>query len=387
MQYDHEARGPRAEILSGVRRVVVKIGSRLLMDMPGATAAERIAQVVGEADRLRRRGLEVILVSSGAVAAGMVLLQTRRRPRRMPALQAHAAVGQCELMNLYETASSRLGFHCAQLLITAADMHDQERHDSVSSCLEAILRAGALPVINENDSVCVDEIKVGDNDTLAALVSSMCRADLTILLTTVDGMSERDRETGELGRRISVVREMDAEFLAMAQGTDGNGFSVGGMVTKLRAAAMVSRSGEALWIADGRDFGVLGALFAGEDVGTVFVPSRKGRMHAKQRYLAFFSEPQGELIVDRGAEMALLQAGRSLLPQGILGMRGVFRRGDTVRILNVDRQEIARGVVNYSTAELSLVCGGPGADLRRTPGRQPPCEEAVHRDFMVLTNA
>ncbi|MBP5638910.1 MAG: glutamate 5-kinase [Victivallales bacterium] len=385
MQYDYNDDGSRQKILKQVKRVVVKVGSRLLMDVEGISPAERIASLVAEIHAMRQRGLEVIVVSSGAVAAGMVLMGTKKRPKSMSSLQAHAAVGQCELMNLYETASSALGFHCAQLLLTAADMHDQERHTSVSECLTSILRTGALPVINENDSVCVDEIKVGDNDTLAALVSNMARADLTILLTTINGMRERDKTTGELGRRISVVKEMDAEFLAMAQGTDGNSFSVGGMITKLKAAAMVSRSGEALWIADGGDFSTLRQVLAGEDIGTLFVSSRTGRMHAKQRFLAFFSEPKGELIIDRGAEHAIVGAGKSLLPKGILGLRGIFHRGDTVRLLNVDRVEIGRGMVNYDNADLSRICGCSSEELQKELGHQPESEEAVHRDFLVLS--
>ena len=231
MKVDFTDNGERAKLLKNVKRVVVKVGSRLLMDVDGVSARQRVTELVKEIAVLRERGLEVILVTSGAVATGMELLKTKVRPKSMASKQAHAAVGQCELMGLYEAASSSLGFHCAQLLLTAADLHDQERHLCVSECLASLLSVGALPVINENDSVCVDEIKVGDNDTLSAMVSSLVRADLTILLTTIDGMRERDMTTGALGRRLSVVRELDSELLAMAQGTDGNRFSVGGMIT------------------------------------------------------------------------------------------------------------------------------------------------------------
>ena len=387
MKVDFTDNGERAKLLKNVKRVVVKVGSRLLMDVDGVSARQRVTELVKEIAVLRERGLEVILVTSGAVATGMELLKTKVRPKSMASKQAHAAVGQCELMGLYEAASSALGFHCAQLLLTAADLHDQERHLCVSECLASLLSVGALPVINENDSVCVDEIKVGDNDTLSAMVSSLVRADLTILLTTIDGMRERDMTTGALGRRLSVVRELDSELLAMAQGTDGNRFSVGGMITKLHAADMVTRSGEGLLIADGFDFGVLSKIFAGEDVGTLFLPARKMRMHAHQRYLAFFAEPKGELIVDRGAAAAVEKKGKSLLPGGILGLRGVFQRGDTVRILNVEREEIARGQVNFSHVELSLICGAQSAELGKLLGHAPEAEEAVHRDHLVVTAA
>lgn len=383
MKYEYSDNGARANSLANVKRIVVKVGSKLLMDMPNQTAMQRIEELVSQIHTLKQRGFEVIIVSSGAIATGMTLLQTKKRPKSLALLQAHAAVGQCHLMQLYENAAAKYGFHCAQMLLTAADVHDQERHTYIAQCLDAILKQNALPVINENDSICVDEIKIGDNDTLAALVAGMMRADLTVLLTTVDGMAERD-SNGKLGKRISVVQEMDADFLAMAQGTDGNSFSVGGMITKLRAATMVTRSGEALWIADGTHFDVLNDVFSGKDSGTLFVPIRKGHMHARQRFLAFFSEPHGDIIIDRGAEHALKDSGKSLLPRGILGVSGNFKRGDTVRILNVDRTEIARGMVNYSNADLALICGCQTAELPKRLGRQPEYEEAIHRDFLVL---
>jgi len=219
MQYDYADNGTRGEVLAQVRRVVVKIGTRLLMDVKGQGPAERIQQLMKVVGKLRQSGLEVVVVTSGAIGAGMELLKLRRRPKNMAALQALAAVGQCQLMTLYEEASSELGFHCGQLLLTAADLHDRSRHLRVAQCLNELLAREVLPVINENDSVCVDEIKVGDNDTLAALVAGMARADLTILLTTIDGMRERDETTGELGQRMSVVHELGSEIYNMAQGT------------------------------------------------------------------------------------------------------------------------------------------------------------------------
>ncbi|MCK5805189.1 MAG: glutamate 5-kinase, partial [Lentisphaeria bacterium] len=224
----------RARALQGVRRVVVKVGTRLLTDMEGWSKAERVGQLVGAIAQLRDRGLEVILVSSGAIGAGMAMLKTTRRPKTVRGLQAHAAVGQSRLMSLYETACVGHGFHCAQLLLTAGDVKDHERHLNVTSCLEELLARGVLPIINENDSVSVEELKFGDNDLLAALVATMTRADLTVLLTTVDGMYNPKAE-GER-KRLSVVCELTDEVLAMAGETDGNHFSVGGMLTKLQAA-------------------------------------------------------------------------------------------------------------------------------------------------------
>ncbi|MBR0458994.1 MAG: glutamate 5-kinase [Victivallales bacterium] len=384
MNYDFEDKGARAGQLKQIRRVVVKLGTRLLLDVEGSTMEERIALLVGEIARLRESGLEVIVVTSGAIGTALRLRDEKKRPKQMAHLQAYAALGQSHLMTAYEEACQALGFHSGQLLLTAADLHDRERHVKVAQCVEALLELGVLPVINENDSVSVDEIKVGDNDTLAALVASMSRADLTILLTTIDGLRERDSATGRLGRRISVVHEL-SEVLAMAGGTDGNRFSVGGMVTKLRAAAMTTMAGDPLWIADGTDFSVLRQIFAGEDVGTIFLPERKGKLHAKQRFLAFFSDPEGELVVDAGAENALRLRGTSLLPSGILGLRGTFAAGATVRIVNTKREELARGTVQFNHADLSKICGAGSTELAGLLGYQPAVTEAVHRNSLVLT--
>ncbi len=384
MKYDYEDNGIRETLLKGVHRVVIKVGSRLLLDMDGAPEEERIGQLVAEIASLRQKGLQVILVSSGAIGTGLVQLGTPTRPKSMAGLQAHGAVGQCQLMTYYVEACRRHGFSCAQLLLTAADLHDRERHLCVSQCLNELLNLDVLPVINENDSVCVDEIKVGDNDRLAALVAGICRAELTLLLTTIDGMREREPETGALGKRISVMMEMDETVRSMAKGTDGNRFSVGGMHTKLLAADIVTNSGECLWIADGHDFAIIRSVFNGDDVGTLFRPSRRLRMHAWQRYLAFFAQIQGTLIVDAGAEKALTASGKSLLPGGVIGLRGIFKRGDAVRIIGLDGTEIARGIVNFSTADLSLICGAHTSRLKELLGHTPVDEVAVHRDNMVI---
>jgi glutamate 5-kinase len=383
MSYSAVDSGQRAACLRGVRRVVVKVGTRLLTDVPGVPAAERIGLLVEALARLRHGGWEVLLVSSGAIGAGMTVLGTGKRPRAVPALQAHAAIGQCRLMYHYETACVARGFHCAQLLLTAEDLQDRERHLNVTSCLGAILAKRVLPVINENDSVSVAEIRVGDNDTLAAMVAAMVRADLTILLTTVDGMCLRTAG-GPLGSRISVVSELTDTLRGMAGGTDGNRFSVGGMATKLRAAEMVMRAGESLLIADGRDFGVLQRVAAGEDVGTLFCASSGRRMSGHKRFLAFFSEPAGALTVDAGAAEALCRRGRSLLPGGISAVTGVFGRGDTVRIMDAGGRELGRGVTNFGHSELARILGLKSADVRQILGEDACFDEVIHRDYLVL---
>jgi len=377
--------GLRRRALAGVRRVVVKVGTQLLTNVSGASTAERIDQLVGALAGVRERGWEVLLVSSGAIGAGMTVLGTSKRPRVVAHLQAHAAVGQCRLMYHYETACVARGFHCAQLLLTADDVQNRERHLNVTSCLDALLAQHVLPVINENDSVSVAEIRLGDNDTLAAMVAAMLRADLTILLTTVNGMRQRTA-AGALGERISAVTEITDGLRQMAGGTDGNRFSVGGMATKLRAAEIVMRAGESLIIAEGRDFGVLGQIAAGTDVGTLFFGGGHGRrMPSHKRFLAFFSEPVGEVIIDAGAEEAVCRKGRSLLPGGIVGLAGDFGRGDTVRILNAKREEVGRGVSNYRCDEVSVIRGMKSSDIRRLLGQDACFDEVIHRDYLVLT--
>ena len=383
MAYDYEDSGQRAVALRSVTKVVIKIGTRLLTDVDGVSKAERVRDLVRALAGLRRRGLDVILVSSGAIGAGMSVLGTPQRPHTLALLQAHAAVGQSRLMSLYESACAEMGFHCAQLLLTAADVQDRDRHLNVASCLGALLSKGVLPIINENDAVSVAEIKFGDNDILAALAATMLRADLSVLLTTVDGMWER-REDG-FTRRLSVVRECTPELAIMAAGPDGNRFSVGGMRSKLRAAEIVTQAGEPLWVADGRDFGVLEHVFAGADVGTLFLAPKRPRMRGHKRFLAFFSAPVGAVIVDAGAEKALTAGGRSLLASGVVGVRGSFARADTLRILNSADNEIGRGITNYSDAEVTAIRGCQSHEIGAILNCDAYDAEVIHRDYLVLT--
>lgn len=375
--------GQREHVLAGVRRVVLKVGTRLLTDIPGRSKTERVAELIAAIAALRERGLEVLLVSSGAIGAGMTVLSTDRRPRSLPRLQAYAAVGQSRLMYLYETACVNRGFHCAQLLLTAGDLKAHERHKNAINCIDALLAAGVLPVVNENDSVSVDEIRFGDNDTLAALVASMIRADLTILLTSIDGMHLREGDAW--GERISVIEKVTPEVRAMAGATDGNPFSVGGMTSKLKAAEVLARAGDPLIVADGREFTIIDRVLGGEDVGTLFPATATTRMRGRRRYVAFFSNPKGDLVIDDGAVRALRDEGRSLLPSGIRDVRGTFERGATVRILAPDKSEIARGETNFSSREIAAIKGHHSDQSHDILG-YAGYDEVVHRDYLVLSD-
>ena len=381
MNYQYQDQGERAAVLQKVRRLVVKVGSNLVRETPAARTGELIDQLVA----LRKRGIEVILVTSGAIPLGMNILNRKNRPKDMAKIQALAALGQCYLMRHYENACEAHGFHCAQLLITAADLQNRDRNLHVTACLEALLEAGVLPVINENDSVSVEQIKIGDNDTLAAMVATMLGADLTVLLTTIDGFHESGKADGELGQRISVIRELDDRLLAMAGSTDGNPYSTGGMITKLHAASICTTGGHALAIVDGHDFGNLKRFLEGEDLGTLFLqPDLSHPMRSWQRFLAFFSEPAGSLILDAGATDALIRHNKSLLPGGVLGSSGTFRKGDTVRLVGPDRTEIARGVVNFSYEELAKICGAKTSELSSRLGHPVENTEVVHKDYLVI---
>jgi len=380
--YKYRDAGERADALAGVTRVVVKVGTRLLTDVPGVSEGERVVQLIDAIAQLRNRSIEILVVSSGAIGAGMALLNTDRRPRSLPQLQALAAAGQSRLMYLYETACQSRGFHCAQLLLTAADLQDRDRHLNAKQCLDALLSRGVLPIINENDSVSVEEIRFGDNDILAGLVATMARAELTVLLTTVNGL--RERAGTELGRRVAIVSQLTHELRSLAGDTDDTRLSVGGMASKLRAAEQVTRAGEALWVVDGSDFGVLNGVFAGADVGTLFLPTSTTRMRGHKRYLAFFSEPAGDVVVDAGAERALVEDGRSLLPIGIVSVNGQFSRGDTVRIRNCTGDEIGRGIVNYSSTETERIRGCRSREIPKVLG-YCAYDEVVHRDYLVAT--
>lgn len=380
MNYSYQDNGQRRKLLQGIRRIVVKTGSNLVRD----NTQQRTDQLIQQIYQLRQRGVEVTLVTSGAIPLGMGILGRRTRPRDLPHRQALAALGQCYLMQHYERACEARGFHCAQMLLTAADLNDRERNRHVAACLGALHADGVLPIINENDSVCVDEIKIGDNDTLAAYVATMQNADLTVLLTTVDGFHEMSG--GEMGQRLSLITDLDRHILSMAGSTDGNQYSTGGMLTKLHAASICMTSGQALAIVDGRDFANLEHFLAGEDIGTLFHCPGRRPMRSWQRFIAFFSEPAGALYLDAGAAEAVSRNNRSLLPGGILGVSGAFQSGDTVLILDANRQEIGRGIVNFSYSDLARICGARTAELEARLGHPVDIPEAVHKDFLVLTN-
>ena len=368
----------RKQVLKSCRRVVLKVGTRLLADQTA------IARLVTQIHALRESGRQVILVSSGAVGMGMRAAGLKRRPRHLSEVQALAAMGQATLMAMYEAECRKYDFRAAQLLLTADDLRSRERHLNAVNCIEALLAHDVLPIINENDPVSVSELKFGDNDTLAALLGSMIRADLTIILTTVDGLLDKNPD-GTLGDRISVVHGVTAQLKEIASGTDDAAFSIGGMASKLNAAELLNSAGEALWIASGSDADVIARIFAAEDVGTVFLPPDGiHKMGSRKRWLASFSRPAGTVTVDDGAADALTKKGSSLLPSGVVSVTGNFRRGDVVKIARASTGAVlAKGITNFSSEEAGLIARHKSADLTTLLGCDAE-DELVHRNNLVL---
>lgn len=364
----------RRQVLQHCHRVVVKAGTRLLTD------PELIPQLISGIHVLREKGYKVLLVSSGAVGTGMKQLQMKKRPRKLSQVQALAAIGQCHLMAMYDEVCRKFGFNSAQLLLTANDVRERERHLNIMNCIEALWDCGTLPIINENDSVSISELKFGDNDILSAMLATMTRAELTVILTTEQGLRARNAD-GSLGERISVVNKITDTLKESAQGTDNKDFSIGGMISKLRAAEMVTGAGEHLWIADGRVPDILQKIADGKDVGTLFVPARK-QMVSRKRWIRFFARCSGRLVVDDGAVEALRAKGRSLLPSGVKAVEGTFKRGDTLEIVNGEGAVIARGLTNFDSGDCAKLIGCQSKDIARILRRDAD-EEIIHRDNLV----
>ena len=327
----------RREILGRVRRVVVKFGSGLLTDEQHRLSRLAIERLAAQVAALRARHVQVILVSSGAIAAGMGALGFRQRPKDLPELQAAAAVGQGKLMAVYGDAFGKLDLHVAQILLTHEDLKSRTRHLSARNTLDTLLARGIVPIINENDTVAVDEIKFGDNDRLGALTATLSDADLLIILSHVEGLLDRDQQL------IPVVPEITREVEALAGGTERI-TSVGGMKSKLAAGKICTRAGITMVIADGDRADVIAGVVSGADIGTIFLP-KTGKLESRKRWIAFFQKPGGILVVDDGARAALCAGHKSLLAKGVVRAEGKFAAGDVVSIHDATGAEFARGLV------------------------------------------
>lgn len=341
----------------------------------------RIDRLVRQLVDAVNQGKELVLVTSGAIGAGMSRLGLKERPRSVPGQQAVAAVGQGLLMQVYEKLFAEYGHVVAQVLLTREDLQNRRRYLNSRNTLLKLFEYGAIPIVNENDTVAVDEIRFGDNDTLSALVASLIDADLLVILSDVDGLYSGNPQTDPHARRLDVVREVTPELWKAAQGP-GSALGTGGMVTKLEAARIAMASGCAMVVAHGAEEEVLLKILAGERVGTLFLP--RERMTGRKRWIAFLQQPRGVLSVDEGAGRALTREGKSLLPIGIVKVEGTFKQGDLVRVLDPSGREIARGLVNYSSKEVRQIQGLKTAEIEATLGMKA-YDEVIHRDNLVIT--
>ncbi len=375
--------GPR-RALSRARRIVVKVGSGLISSPGQGPISAHIARIATDVAALSKDRREVALVTSGAIAAGTARLGLSHRPRSIPQKQAAAAVGQSALMWHYEQAFMKHGIRVGQVLLTAQDIADRVRYLNARNTLLALLDFGVLPIINENDTVAVDEIKVGDNDNLAALVAHLIDADLLVLLTDVDGLYTGDPARDPGARRLETVSAITEDIQRLVFDS-ADRVSVGGMSTKLEAAQKAAASGIPMVIASGREAGLLQRVLKGEPVGTYFQP-RDDRLAARKRWIAFAVPPQGRLVVDAGAKKALTERGKSLLPSGIVEVEGQFQAGEVVALAEFDGPEFARGLVNYDADELRRIRGVKTREIERALGYKG-LDEIIHRDNLVVLQA
>ena len=371
----------RQEVITLAQTVVVKIGTNVLTGADGTLDPQRLQALADQVERLHQAGRKVALVSSGAVGAGVGRLALGKRPTDLRHLQACAAVGQSLLMRAYQECVAPHGTHTAQILLTAGDFDNRARYLNVRNTILTLFEWNVLPIINENDTVSVAEIRFGDNDHLAAMVTNLLRAPLLVLLTNVDGLYDSDPRSNPQARVVNTVPSIDGAVMDMA-GASRSALGTGGMRSKLRAARLATMAGESVIIANGATPGVLDDVFRGEAVGTLFLP-HGGSIPSWKRWLGFTAQPKGRLVVDAGARAAVQQRGRSLLPIGVVQVQGDFSKGDVVALCDPEGQEFARGLCNYSAADAGRIVGLRTEQIGAVLGGVP-YEEIVHRDNLVV---
>lgn len=371
---------PRS-VIASASRIVAKVGSSLVTNDGQGLDRQAVSHWASQIAALRSQGKQVVLVSSGAIAEGMARLGWAKRPTSMHELQAAAAVGQMGLAQAYEVAFSKHNLRTAQILLTHEDLADRQRYLNARSTLFALLRLGVVPIVNENDTVATDEIAVGDNDTLGALVTNLIEADALIILTDQRGLYESDPRKNPEARFVSHAKAGDLNLEAMAGGT-GSGIGKGGMLTKILAAKRAARSGAHTVIASGREPDVMVRLAAGECIGSE-LRAELPVLSARKQWMADHLRLRGKLILDAGAIHALLVEGKSLLPVGVRSIEGDFEPGDVVACLDPDGKECARGLINYSSSDARRIMGQPSNKILELLGAMTEAE-LVHRDNLII---
>lgn len=371
----------RQEVVNSATTIVIKIGTNVLAQPDGTLNRPHLARLTEQIAEIRAHGREVAIVSSGAIGSGMGRLRLERRPTTLPALQAAAAIGQCDLMNAYDECLRKHGYHAAQLLLTAEDFNDRARYLNMRNTIGQLFKWNAIPVINENDTVSVAEIRFGDNDQLAAMVANLLRAPLLVILSNVDGLYAGDPSADANLKPLDTVLELDQATLGLA-GTSTSGLGTGGMRSKLIAVQNAIAAGGSVWIANGRQPDVLRRVLRGEKLGTLFV-ARGECLASWKRWIGYTARPRGVYVVDSGAEEALCKQGRSLLPVGVVNIHGSFAPGDVVAIANPTGHQFARGLTNYSSDEAHVIMGKPTSEVANLLAGAR-YEELIHRDNLVL---
>jgi glutamate 5-kinase len=375
----------RKEHLSKVKRVVIKIGSSLLTNSTKKTIQTSfLNHLAFQIKTLQQKNIECVVVTSGAIAAGFYKLKLKEKPKEIAKLQALAAIGQSHLMHSYEKTFNRNGLNVAQLLLTWDDLSHRNRYSNAHNTLVELFRNKVIPVINENDTVAVEEIKFGNNDTLGVLVTHLCEADLLIVLTDTNGLYDEDPRLNPKAKLISDVDSLNPNIERNATSTKSV-MGTGGMKTKVQAAKSMMRSGIPMIIANGKNKNILTRIFKAQNVGTFFYPSAL-KMNSRKRWLAWGVKPRGEIRVDEGAQKAICEKNKSLLPGGILSISGDWSSGEVVKVIGLDNQEIAKGIANYSSGDLQLIKGLKTEQILEKLGHKP-ADEVVHRDNMVKTGS
>ncbi len=370
----------RKTYLKNVKRAVIKIGSGVLTRKNGLNL-NLIDDLATEVCRLRNKGVEIILVSSGAIAAGLKKAGLSKRPTSLSQMQALAAMGQSNLIMAYEEAFSRQGAKAAQILLTRDDLTHRRRYLNARNTLMTLLSWKIIPIINENDTVGIDEIKFGDNDNLSALVVNLTESHLLVNLTNIDGLYDKDPRRHPDAQLIPLVEKIDRR-IAKAASTIPGFLGTGGMASKLMAARNISLGGIASIIANGSRPNILKDVFSGKSCGTFFLPETSA-LNSRKQWIAFTKKTKGSIVIDEGAEKALTKNGKSLLPSGILTVQGRFSMGDSVVIQGKNKQKIAIGMVNYNSGDLQKIIGAKTSQIEAILGYRHD-DEIVHRDNLIL---
>jgi len=371
----------RIRILKGAKRILVKVGSGVLTGTNGLDL-DIIGQLVDEIAAHSKRGLHFVIVSSGAIASGTNRMGFTERLKSLPQKQAAAAVGQGRLMRVYSQAFGRHGLITAQILLTMSDLIDRQRFLNVRNTLSTLMEWGVVPIINENDTVSVDEIKFGDNDNLAAMMANITGANLLINLTNTEGLYDRDPRGPQTSRLIPLVREITAQ-IEEAASSEADTVGMGGMRSKVIAAKKVTAFGIPYIIAHGKKAGIVGEILSGQTTGTLFLPGEQ-HLKSKKHWIAFTLRSRGKICIDEGAQNAIVNQGKSLLPSGIVRVEGDFHVGDPVTCVDASGAVIAKGLVNYCASDIDRIRGLKTSRIEQVLGEKP-YDEIIHRDNMAVS--